>query len=102
MKLLDAVVVNTAGATQTNKLIGGGHVDPTHTVCCYPADFDGGTVTIQWSPDGTNWFTMRRVDENQAVFTVSDVYNVRARGGLVRARLTGAGGALAALTVIYF
>ena len=101
MKLLDGVTVDTDGGSIPCTLIRGGQVDPIHTVCCYSTDFGGGTVYVQWSPDGTNWFTMRRVDENQAIFTVSDVYNVRARGGLVRARLTGSA-APAALTVHWF
>jgi hypothetical protein len=101
MKLLDGVTADTTGSAIPCTLIRGGQVDPIHTVCCYSSDFGGGTVTVQWSPDNSNWFTMRRVDENQAIFTISDVYNVRARGGLVRAKLTGST-TPAALTVHWF
>lgn len=101
VKLLDGIT----GADQNGSWfpIRSVNGDTIHSVCCYSGDFDGGTITIQWSPDdGTNAFTVRRVDESQAIFTVSDVYNVRAVGGLVRAILTGSGGSTTALTVVWF
>ncbi|MEK0324073.1 MAG: hypothetical protein QQN63_00060 [Nitrosopumilus sp.] len=50
--------------------------------------FGGGTVTIQISIDGTDWFDVSGLD----VVTVKTVDNIEARYKFIRANLTGATG----------
>lgn len=49
---------------------GRGH-DALWGVYVYSTDFGGGTVTIQVSPDGVNWFIALSINDNQAVFVGS-------------------------------
>ena len=93
MRLLDGVTVDTTGDWFDVPRFGGrGLWHNTFSVYVWSADFGGGSVYIEVSPDGdgTNAFTARRVDETQAIFTLSDVQTVRLRGFKVRARLAGA------------
>lgn len=55
-------------------------------------DFDSGTVTIQVSPDGTNYFTARDVNANLATFTQSGHMNLILNADVVRAMTTGIAG----------
>ena len=64
----------------------------------WATSFGGRTVTLQASPDydsanptAANWFTVRRVDETQAIWTISDVENVVPLGSYLRLRVTGVG-----------
>lgn len=70
--------------------------------------FGGKTVTLQVSPDYdpanpsvANWFSARRVDETQAIWTLADVESVLLRGSYMRLRATGVGNITALYGVIY-
>jgi hypothetical protein len=70
--------------------------------------FGGRTVTLQISPDydaanpsAANWFTVRRVDETQATWILSDLETVLLRGFFMRLRVTGVGTITALNGVIY-
>ena len=65
------------------------HGDSVYHVYVATTDIGAASVTIQVSPDGTNWFTARRTDENQATFTVADVHTLRVRAKLMRASISG-------------
>lgn len=95
MKLLSNISVDTVGAAFEAPKGGGRQLRDSYvSVYCWATSFGGGTVTVEVSPDGgTSWFVMRRWNENQAIFTISDVYTCFTRGGHVRARLTGSAGA---------
>lgn len=49
--------------------------------------FNGCTVKLQWSPDGTNW-----ADVADASFTAAGQINFEVAGGYVRANVSSAGG----------
>lgn len=99
MKLLDAVDANTTGESVRVPNYGGRWRSHEYSCYVYGDSLGGGTVTLQVSPDGpgvsdanSNWFTARRSDENQAIFTVFDVQTVIMRAAKMRAKLEGAVG----------
>ena len=54
-------------------------------------DFGSGTVTVEVSHDGTNWFTLREFGSgSQISTTVSDHYAAVVRAPYIRGRLNGA------------
>ena len=59
------------------------------TVFVWSANFGGGSVFIQVSPNGSQWFTARSRNDNRALFTASDHMVIWLRAPYVRARLTG-------------
>lgn len=64
--------------------------DKLHAAYCWATGFGGGTVQVEVSPDGTNWFIARAPDIGQAKFTAADHYLVTLRAKYVRGVLTGA------------
>ncbi len=94
--LLDAVDANTNG--------GGVNTDGgSRTVVIWATDYDGGTVTLQASPDdGTTWITLT-VDGSPATFTANAVrvIDYLGQGLQMRATLTGATNPVAVSVGIY-
>jgi len=87
MKLLDAVTSNTTGTAAEIH-----NMQQLHSVFCYAVgdDFGGGNVSLQVSPDGTNWFTARTDTGAQATWTQSDVLTIFLQGHQMRAVLASA------------
>ena len=94
--MLDGVSVDTNGqAFWVGNIRSNSPLVMSHFACFVWGTLGGGTVTLQVSPDnGLNWFTARRTDENQAIFTIPDLYMIALPIELhVRAKLTGSAGA---------
>jgi len=103
MKLFSSYAAGDAASSEYGIPVYGGPLRQViAAVFCWATNFQGGTVTIQISPDGTNWFTARRVNEQQSQFTVSDVHMVHLRGRYIRAELTGTGASVTDLNVQVF
>jgi hypothetical protein len=100
LKLLDGVVADTTGAAFELPMYNRTK-HPNFGVFVWSTDFGGGTVTLQVSPDGVNWFTARTPADAQITTLVSDHFIAALRGAYVRAKLTGAT-APAALSVWLF
>ena len=96
--LLDGITADEDGASFALVVPGTGRHNALYSAYVRSTDFGGGTVTIQVSSDGTNWFTARTRNDNQAIFTVADHMVLQIQSANVRARLVGAVGP-AALTV---
>ena len=102
MKLLDGVTADVDGATFDVPSGGSKFRHPLFSFFVYSTAFGGGTVLIQLSPDGTNWFTARALGSDaQMAFTEADYMVGAIRAPYVRATLSGAT-APAALTVDMF
>lgn len=87
--LLDEVDVDTVGDAVA---VDGGE----HTVVVWGANFGGGTVTIELSPDdGTTWITLQDWSLTNVDFTANEARMIGALGqGLkLRAVLSGSAGA---------
>lgn len=101
--LLNAVTVDTIGAAVKPPAPGTSLKNQNiFSFYVFATDFGGGIVTIEVSPDATNWFTIRTAgQDSQLAFSQSDYMEGRVRALLIRAVLEGATNPTALTAVMY-
>ena len=57
--------------------------------------FDGGSIKLQASPDGTNWFDCQDADGNTVTLSSNGAFSFSIAPCMIRVNLAGAGGAAA-------
>lgn len=102
VSLLTNISVDTVGDAFELPRPGNIHANHQMAVYVWATSFGSGTVRLEVSPDGTNWFTARTLGDSQATFTTGDMVVAHLRGArYVRGRLDGSSGASGVNMVLY-